>query len=137
MPLPTTAFVGNLTGDPELRYTQAGKPVTTFSVACNDRYKNDQGEWVDGDTTYLTVVCWRNGEAISATLSKGTKVMVSGHLVQRNYETKEGQKRTVYEVKASDVAQVITDKRGVDQLTNSFETAPAGDLWPVSEDPVF
>lgn len=135
MPLPTIALVGNLTADPELRYTNSGKPLASFSVACNDRYKNDAGEWVDGETTFVNVVAWKHGEAINNTLSKGNRVMVSGHLVQRNYETKDGQKRTAYELKASDVAQIIIDRTGTSQLTNSFDTTPAPADWAVEEIP--
>lgn len=134
MSLPTISLVGNLTGDPELRYTQAGKPLAAFSVACNDRYKDQAtGEWKDGDTTFINVVAWRNSEAINNTLSKGSKVMIVGTLVQRSYESKTGEKRTAYEVKAQEVAQIITDKSGSDQMRSV--AAPANDPWPVTAPP--
>lgn len=141
MPLPTISLQGNLTADPELRYTNTGKPLASFSVACNDRYKDQTtGEWKDGETTFVNVVSWRNGEAINSTLTKGSKVLIVGSLVQKNYETKEGQKRTAFEVKAEHVAQIIIDKSGASQ-TNSFPaesdpwpTAAPADPWATPED---
>lgn len=141
MPLPTISLQGNLTADPELRYTQAGKPVVSFSVACNDRYLDKTtNEWKDGDTTFMNVTSWRNGEAINNTLGRGSKVLVIGSLKQRNYETKDGQKRQAFEVNADHVAQIITDKAGA-QTSQSFpandpwpSVAPAGDPWAASAD---
>lgn len=132
MSLPTVSLVGNLTADPELRYTQAGKPVTSFSVACNERRKDQAtGDWVDGDTTFLQVTCWRNSEAINNTLGRGSKVMVVGTLKQRSWESKTGEKHTTHELNAQEVAQIITDKKGVDQVAHSY-SAPADDPWPTT-----
>lgn len=132
MALPTVSLVGNLTANPELRYTQAGKPVTSFSVACNDRYLDKTtNEWKDGDTTFLQVTCWRNSEAINNTLGRGSKVMVVGTLKQRTWESKTGEKHTTHELNASEVAQIITDKKGVAQVGQSY-TAPADDPWPTT-----
>lgn len=145
MPLPTVSLVGNLTGDPELRFTNSGKPLASFSVACNERYKDQAtGEWKDGDTTFINVVAWRNGQAINDTLGRGSKVMIVGTLKQRNYETKDGQKRQAYEINAETVAQIITDKRGVEQATSfpaddAWPTTPPADAWaaPADEDYTF
>jgi single-strand DNA-binding protein len=134
MALPTISLQGNLTGDPELRTTASGKYVVSLRVACNDRKKDQTtGEWVDGDTLYLDVVSWKNAEAINNTLGRGAKVLIVGTLKQREYETKDGQKRTVYEVNADHVAQIVADKFGGPA---SITSIPASDPWastPVAE----
>ena len=111
MPLPSTQMQGNLTDAPQLRYTNAGKAWVTFTVACNERRKNEAGEWIDGDTTFLDVVAWRNAEAI-AKLTKGARVVVVGDLKQRDFEDKDGNKRRGYQVDALYVASLITDATG-------------------------
>lgn len=117
MPLPTITIVGNLTSDPELRWTQSGKAVVNFRIACNDRKKDEAGNWVDGDTTFLDVTSWRAPSAIADTCKKGSKVVVFGTLKQRTYETKDGNSKTVYEVVAEEVATLLYDKTG--QVTGS------------------
>jgi single-strand DNA-binding protein len=97
--------VGNLVADPELRFTQAGQPVTTFRVASTPRMRDTaSGEWRDGDSLFLTCNVWRQAaENVAESLQRGMRVIVTGRLKQRNYETKEGEKRTVYEVEVDDV----------------------------------
>jgi single-strand DNA-binding protein len=97
--------VGTLVADPELRFTPNGVAVANFRIACNERRKNEQtGQWEDGDATFLTCNAWRDmAENITENLTKGMRVLVSGRLKQRSYETKEGEKRTVYEVEVEDV----------------------------------
>jgi single-strand DNA-binding protein len=97
--------VGNLVADPELRFTQAGQPVATFRVASTPRIMDRQtNEWKDGDSLFLTCNVWRQAaENVAESLTRGMRVMVTGRLKQRNYETKEGEKRTVYEVEVDDV----------------------------------
>src|SRR6201993_1243950 len=97
--------VGNLVADPELRFTQAGQPVTTFRVASTPRMRDAaSGEWRDGDSLFLTCNVWRQAaENVAESLQRGMRVIVTGRLKQRNYETKEGEKRTVYEVEVDDV----------------------------------
>lgn len=136
MALPSITFTGNLTADPELRFTQSGKPVTNFNVACNERKKNDQGEWVDGDTTYLRVVVWRAAETVANGLSKGSKVTVTGTLVQSNYETATGEKRNSFEVRADDVAKVLYDKAS-QAPTAAPSTTADGWTGTVTEDTPF
>jgi single-strand DNA-binding protein len=98
-------IVGNLVADPELRFTQAGQPVATFRVASTPRVRdNASGEWKDGDSLFLTCNVWRQAaENVAESLQRGMRVIVSGRLRQRSYETKEGEKRTVYEVEVDDV----------------------------------
>src|ERR1700732_1684055 len=98
-------IAGNLVDDPELRFTPAGQPVARFRVASppRDPDKNTNG-WKDGDSLFLTCNVWRQAaENVAESLTRGMRVIVSGRLRQRSYETKEGEKRTVYEVEVDDV----------------------------------
>jgi single-strand DNA-binding protein len=96
---------GNLVADPELRYTPNGVAVASLRIASTPRM-NKGGKWVDAaDTVFLDVVAWRTlGENAANELHKGDRVTVNGRLRQRSYETKDGQKRTVYEIHADDIA---------------------------------
>ena len=98
-------IVGNLTDDPSLRYTPAGAAVATFRVASTPRRWNPQTQQhEDGEGLFLTCNVWRDqAENVSESLSKGMRVIVNGNLRQRSYETREGEKRTVYEVEVEDV----------------------------------
>jgi single-strand DNA-binding protein len=98
-------IAGNLVDDPELRFTPAGQPVARFRVASTPRFRdNNTGEWKDGDSLFLTCNVWRQAaENAAESLTRGMRVIVSGRLRQRSYETKEGEKRTVYEVEVDDV----------------------------------
>jgi single-strand DNA-binding protein len=98
-------ITGNLVDDPELRFTPAGQPVARFRVASTPRFRdNATGEWKDGDSLFLTCNVWRQAaENVAESLQRGMRVIVSGRLRQRSYETKEGEKRTVYEVEVDDV----------------------------------
>ncbi|MBV9450077.1 MAG: single-stranded DNA-binding protein [Streptosporangiaceae bacterium] len=97
--------VGNLVNDPELRFTPAGQPVATFRVASTPRFMDrTTNEWKDGDSLFLTCNVWRQAaENVAESLQRGMRVIVSGRLKQRSYETKEGEKRTVYEIEVDDV----------------------------------
>ena len=98
-------ITGNLVDDPELRFTPAGQPVAKFRIASTPRYL-DKGtnEWKDGDSLFLSCNVWRQAaENVAESLTRGMRVIVSGRLRQRSYETKEGEKRTVYEVEVDDV----------------------------------
>lgn len=101
----TITIIGNLTGDPELKYTPSGKPVTDMRIASTPRvYDKATNKWVDGDGLFLTCNIW--GEmALNAaeTLTKGMRVIVQGTLSQRSYENRNGEKRTVYEVRVDEV----------------------------------
>jgi single-strand DNA-binding protein len=98
-------IAGNLVDDPELRFTPSGQPVANFRVASTPRYRdNASGEWKDGDSLFLTCNVWRQAaENVAESLQRGMRVIVSGRLRQRSYETKEGDRRTVYEVEVDDV----------------------------------
>ena len=98
-------IVGNLVDDPELRFTPAGQPVARFRVASTPRFLDkNTNEWKDGDSLFLTCNVWRQAaENVAESLQRGMRVIVSGRLRQRSYETKEGEKRTVYEVEADEV----------------------------------
>src|ERR1700756_3726737 len=98
-------IVGNLVADPELRFTSSGQPVATFRVASTPRIRDAAtNEWKDGDSLFLPCNVWRQAaENVAESLQRGMRVIVSGRLRQRNYETKEGEKRTVYEVEVDDV----------------------------------
>ena len=98
-------LVGNLVDDPELRFTPAGQPVARFRVASTPRFRDTStGEWKDGDSLFLTCNVWRQAaENVAESLQRGMRVIVSGRLRQRNYETQQGEKRTVFEVEVDDV----------------------------------
>ena len=97
--------VGNLVADPELRFTASGQPVATFRIASTPRIRdNATNEWKDGDSLFLTCNVWRQAaENVAESLQRGMRVIVTGRLKQRSYETKEGEKRTVFEVEVDDV----------------------------------
>jgi single-strand DNA-binding protein len=98
-------LTGNLVDDPELRFTPAGQPVAKFRVASTPRYFDKAAnEWKDGDSLFLTCTVWRQAaENVADSLTRGMRVIVTGRLKQRSYETKEGEKRTVYELEADEV----------------------------------
>lgn len=98
-------LTGNLVEDPELRYTPQGTPVANMRVASTPRMQKG-GRWVDAaDTVFIDVVAWRTlGENAAEELRKGDRVIVAGRLRQRTYETNDGEKRTVYEIHADDIA---------------------------------
>jgi single-strand DNA-binding protein len=95
-------LVGNITRDPELRFTAGGKGVASFGIAVNRRYQVN-GEWQE-KVSFFNVVAWDSlGENAAASLNKGSRVIVTGRLEQRDYETKDGEKRSVVEVVADEV----------------------------------
>src|SRR6202162_3612260 len=98
-------IVGNLVDDPELRFTPAGQPVARVRVASPPRYLDKTtNEWKDGDSLFLTCNVWRQAaENVAESLQRGMRVIVTGRLKQRSYETREGEKRTVYEIEVDDV----------------------------------
>jgi single-strand DNA-binding protein len=98
-----TTIVGNLVDDPELRFTSSGIAVANMRVAVTQRIQQD-GEWRDGDTSFLRVNVWRGqAEHLADSLGKGDRVMVTGRLRQRTWETPEGEKRSVTEIEADEV----------------------------------
>jgi single-strand DNA-binding protein len=97
--------VGNLTGDPELRFTPSGAAVASFTVASTPRtYDQTTGEWRDGEALFLRCSIWRQpAEHVAESLHRGARVIVTGRLRQRSFETKEGEKRNVIELEAEEV----------------------------------
>ena len=98
-------LVGNLVDDPQLRYTPTGQAVANFRVASPPRlFDRNTNEWKDGDSLFLSCNVWRQAaENVAESLQRGMRVIVSGRLRQRSYETKEGEKRTVYEIEVDEV----------------------------------
>ncbi len=120
-------FVGTLGADPELKFTQAGLAVASFNVATTKRVKDGDG-WKDGPTSWVRCTVWRQyAENVAESLVKGSRVMVTGEMSQRDYE-KDGQKRTVWECQVEDVGPVLryataTVKRVErDKSSGGFET---------------
>lgn len=98
--------VGNLTADPELRFTQSGAAVASFTVASTPRnFDKQSGEFKDGEALFLRCNVWRQvAENVAESLTRGSRVIVSGRLKQRSFETKEGEKRTVVELDVDEIA---------------------------------
>ena len=142
----TITMVGNLVNDPELRFTPSGAAVAKFTVASTPRYLDkNTNEWKDGDSLFLACNIWRQAaENVAESLTRGMRVIVTGRLKQRSYETKEGEKRTVYEVEVDEVGPSLrnatakvtktTRAAGASGGSGSFsppvtETASAEDPW--------
>jgi single-strand DNA-binding protein len=142
--------IGNLVDDPELRFTPSGAAVAKFRVASTPRYMDRQtNEWKDGDSLFLTCNVWRQAaEHVAESLQRGMRVIVQGRLRQRSYETKEGEKRTVYEIEVDEVGPSLRNATAkVSKTTRSggggfggnasggaaedpwASAAPAGDGW--------
>jgi single-strand DNA-binding protein len=98
-------LVGNLVDDPELRFTPSGAAVAKFRIASTPRFLDKQtNEWKDGESLFLSCNVWRQAaENVAESLQRGMRVIVQGRLKQRSYETKEGEKRTVYEIEVDEV----------------------------------
>ena len=111
--------VGNLVADPELRYTPSGSAVANFRVASTPRrYDSQSGQWVDGEALFLTCNVWRQAaENVANSLTKGDRVIVNGRLRQRSFETREGEKRTVFEVEVDEVGPSL--KYATSQVTKT------------------
>lgn len=101
----TITVVGNLTADPELRFTQSGAAVASFTVASTPRtFDRQSGEWKDGEALFLRCNVWRQvAENVAESLTRGSRVLVTGRLRQRSFETKEGEKRTVVELEVDEI----------------------------------
>jgi single-strand DNA-binding protein len=126
------AIVGNLTADPELRFTASGKAVASLRVAVSERRKAADGSWEDGDATFWKVTAWDGlAEHIGDSLAKGQRVIAIGRVSSRSYETREGEKRTDYEITADAVgpdlkwATVKVEKAG----------KGGGNATPAKDDP--
>ena len=120
-------IVGNLTADPEMRFTPSGAAVASFTVASTPRtFDRAAGEWKDGETLFMRCSIWRDAaENVAESLTKGTRVIAQGRLVQRSFTTREGENRTVVEMQVDEIgpslryakAQVTRQPRGGGQVT--------------------
>ena len=121
-------LVGNLVEDPELRFTPAGQPVAKFRVASTPRFRdNATGEWKDGDSLFLTCTVWRQAaENVAESLLRGTRVIITGRLKQRSYETKEGEKRTVYELEVDEIGPSLQNASAKVQKATRTSTGNGG-----------
>src|SRR5450755_4900500 len=119
-------IIGNLVADPEIRYTPTGQAVATFRVASTPRFMDrTTNEWKDGDSLFLSCNVWRQAaENVAESLQRGMRVIVSGRLRQRSYETKEGEKRTVYEVEVDEVGPSLRNASA--KVTRSSRSGGAG-----------
>lgn len=133
---PIITVVGNVTADPELRFTPAGKAVAGFTVASTPRTKNGD-EWVDGETTWLRCSAWEQlAENVAESITKGTRVIVQGAMSSRSYE-KDGQTRTSLELRVDAIgpelrfatARVERAQRGQGGARPAPQSAPANDPW--------
>jgi single-strand DNA-binding protein len=105
----TITLVGNLTADPELRFTPSGAAVANFTVASTPRtFDRNSNEWRDGDAMFLNCAVWRQAaENVAESLQKGMRVIVSGRLKSRSYETRDGEKRTVFEIDVDEIGPAL------------------------------
>ena len=122
----TTTIIGNITGDPELRFTPNGAAVTNFTVASTPRqFDKQKNEWVDGETLFMRCSIWRDAaENVAESIQRGTRVIVFGRLKSRSYETKEGEKRTVVELEVEEVGPSL---RYATAKVNRTQRGSAGD----------
>jgi single-strand DNA-binding protein len=118
--------VGNLTSDPELRYTQSGQAVANFTIASTPRTLDRQtNEWKDGEALFLRASCWREfAEHVAGSLTKGSRVIAQGRLKQRSYETKEGEKRTSIELEIDEIGPSL--RYATAQVTRASSGAGGG-----------
>jgi single-strand DNA-binding protein len=119
-------FIGNLTDDPELRYTQGGTPVATIRLASNRRWNDRDGQQQE-ETTYLNVTCWRDmAENVAETLHKGDRAIAIGRLKVRSYENREGQTVWTTEVEADEIAPSLRWARAAVNRTGGAGSGSGG-----------
>jgi single-strand DNA-binding protein len=118
--------VGNLTGDPELRYTQNGLAVANFTIASTPRnFDRAANDWKDGDPLFLRASVWREfAEHVAGSLTKGSRVVATGRLKQRSYETKEGEKRTSIELEVDEIGPSL--RYATAQVTRAASSREGG-----------
>ena len=128
----SVTLIGNLTADPELRFTPQGKPCAGLQIAVNKRVKQPDGSWGDGPTSYYRCTAWGQlAEHVAESLTKGTRVIVQGRIEIREYETRDGQRRTAAEVQIDDIGPSLRF------ATAQSERAPRqGAGWPPQASPV-
>ncbi|MBI4901000.1 MAG: single-stranded DNA-binding protein [Actinobacteria bacterium] len=124
-------LIGNLTADPELRFTPSGHAVAKFTVASTPRtFDRQTSEWRDGDTMFLNCEVWRQyAENVTESLQKGMRVIVSGRLKSRSYETSSGEKRTVFEVEVDEVGPALRSATAKVTRTSGGGQGGGGGSW--------
>ncbi len=124
----TITLVGNLTADPELRYTTSGTPMVSFTVASTPRsFDRATGQWTDGEALFLRCTAWRVlAEHTAASLHRGTRVLVSGRVRQRSFITGDGEARTVVEIEAEEVGPSLRYATATVTKASARATAEAG-----------
>jgi len=122
MPDTIVTVVGNLTADPELRYTQSGLAVANFTIASTPRvFDRQANEWKDGEALFLRASCWREfAEHVASSLTKGSRVIASGKLKQRTYQDRDGNNRTAIELEVDEIGPSLR------YATASITRAPGG-----------
>jgi single-strand DNA-binding protein len=123
MALPTITATGNLVFEPDFQVTQSGVSRCKMRIACNERRKNQDGTWTDGETSYFDIVLWRGlAEAAADTFKKGQPILVVGKLKVVKYEDKNGVERTTVEITADEIAAVV-------KASKAKATATESDPW--------
>jgi single-strand DNA-binding protein len=120
-------LVGNLVDDPELRFTPSGAAVANFRVASTPRtYDRQSGEWKDGESLFLSCSVWRQAaENVAESLQRGMRVIVQGRLKSRTYDTREGEKRTVFEIDVDEVGPSL--RSATAKVTKAMRSGPGGE----------
>lgn len=132
----SVTIVGNVTDDPELRFTPSGQAVANFTVAVNKRFKNNAGEWEDRLDGFFRCSCWRDmAENVAESLKKGSRVVVTGRLQQRSWDDQEGNKRSAFEIQVDEVGPSL--RWATATITKSQRTgaAPAAAAAPAGAAP--
>lgn len=124
----TITVIGNVTADPELRYTQGGKPVVNGTIASTPRiFDRQANEWRDGETLFLRYVAWRNAEGIAGEIRKGRRVIAVGTLKQKSYDNRDGHKVTYVELEVDSLGVVVIDPPR--QRQQQPQRAPGEEQW--------
>jgi len=127
----SVTLVGNLTDDPELRYTPNGAAVCKFRIAVNRRMPDGNGGWKDGEASYFSVNCWRGlAENVAESLTRGTRVVVAGRLQYRAWENQDGDKRSAVEVEADEIGPSLKWATArIERNPRSGGAATSGSDW--------
>jgi len=131
---PATTITGNLTADPELRFTPTGQAAVSFTIASTPRFKDASGEWKDGETLFVRCTAWRDlGSNVAECLTRGTAVVATGRLRARSWEADDGAKRTAVEMTVDDIGPSL--RRAVAKVTKAVRehaatgSTPPADPW--------
>jgi single-strand DNA-binding protein len=130
----TVTLVGNITDDPELRFTPSGAAVANFTVAVNRRFKNNEGQWEDKLDGFFRCNCWRDmAENVAESFTKGTRVVVVGRLQQRSWDDQEGNRRSAFEVQVDEVGPSLRWASASIQKSQRSAGTSGGDWAPAPE----